>query len=580
MFITLKSKEIDALKDKLTVVASYARTNDWNPEKKMRVNLANLTDEQVTVVEKVLEKDPERNRNPLKDIKQWRKVLENPDDRKAATLEQFPTILKTYLSKVPRYMVFAQTEDDDFLGYVVTDIGYQKAVRNSGWTTPAYAYMKLAYYEQGKNKVDVVKFSQEDVKGKTCAQIMNASGYAIATDESLAKYEEELVRYKVTRGAVGKQYLGSGRASVISHEKRWWGGMSRKENAISLDTDGRRSRLVVDLYEEKDDEDGRRRSGEKADVPVCDGSFWKTKSTSQGDESRRSYGYRSNSDVEDIDGSEQLVLDIPTHPYVLLFHLEKHCQVWAHVSRLEEYVYDKTLRDKLVLPEYQRELIEILVQRDRAEIQDIVKGKAGGSIVLCSGKPGTGKTLTAEVFAEVMERPLYVVQSAQLGTKVEELEDELCHVLSRSSRWGAILLIDEADVFIHERGDDMVQNAVVGVFLRVLEYYQGVLFMTTNRDTVVDDAVISRCTAQVKFEIPDSKAQAEIWGILAKVSDVQISAADITAFSKKHVGLSGRDVKGILKLANMIAVSKKKKITADLLEYVLQFKPTSLSIKK
>jgi hypothetical protein len=580
MYITLKSKEIDALKDKLTVVASYARSNDWNPEKKMRIDLAKLTEEQIGVVEKVLEKEPERNKNPLKDIKQWRKILENPDDRKAATLEQFPGILKTYLSKVPRYMVFSQTEDDDVLAYVVTDIGYQKAVRHQGWTSPAYAYMRLTYHEQGKNKVNTVKFSQEAVKGKSCAQIMNASGFVMATDESLAKYEEELLRYKATRGAVGKQYLGSGRATVISHEKRWWGGMSREENALSLDTDGRKSRLVVDLYEEKDDEDGHSRSGEKADVPVCDGSFWKNKVTSQGDEGRKSYYGRSSSEVDEVDGTEQLVLDIPTHPYVLLFHLEKHCQVWAHVSRLEEYVYDKTLRDKLVLPDTQRELIEILVQRDRAEIQDIVRGKAGGSIVLCSGKPGTGKTLTAEVFAEVMERPLYVVQSAQLGTKVEELEDELCHVLARSARWGAILLIDEADVFIHERGDDMVQNAVVGVFLRVLEYYQGVLFMTTNRDTVVDDAVISRCTAQVKFEIPDSKAQAKIWFILAGVSNVKIAEADVIAFAKKHSGLSGRDVKGILKLANMIAVSKKQKVTAELLEYVLQFKPTTLSTKK
>lgn len=271
-------------------------------------------------------------------------------------------------------------------------------------------------------------------------------------------------------------------------------------------------------------------------------------------------------------------LEVPLYPEVLLFNLEKHCQVWAHVNRLEDYAYDVKLGDKLVLPPGHLELVNILVQRDRAEITDIISGKAGGSIVLCSGKPRTGKTLTAEVFAEVMRRPLYVVQSAQLGTQVGELKSELCRVLARAFRWGAILLIDEADVFIHERGDDMVQNAVVGVFLRVLEYYQGVLFLTTNRDTIVDDAVVSRCTAQVRFPIPSSGDQARIWRILADLSGVVISDAEVRAFAKKFEGLSGRDVKRVLKLANMIAKQRKEKVTAKLLEYVLQFKPTAISM--
>src|SRR6185295_19284784 len=104
----------------------------------------------------------------------------------------------------------------------------------------------------------------------------------------------------------------------------------------------------------------------------------------------------------------------------------------------------------------------------------IVAGKTGGTIVFCTGEPGTGKTLTGEVFSEVIKRPLYVVQCSQLGTDEEELEKQLKKVLRRAQRWGAILLIDEADVYVRERGDDIQQNAIVGVFLRVLEYYRGI----------------------------------------------------------------------------------------------------------
>ena len=43
----------------------------------------------------------------------------------------------------------------------------------------------------------------------------------------------------------------------------------------------------------------------------------------------------------------------------------------------------------------------------------------------------------------------------------------------RAQRWGAVMLIDEADVYIKRRDDDITMNAVVGVFLRVLEYFNG-----------------------------------------------------------------------------------------------------------
>ena len=73
-------------------------------------------------------------------------------------------------------------------------------------------------------------------------------------------------------------------------------------------------------------------------------------------------------------------------------------------------------------------------------------------------------------FREASKKALYVVQCSQLGISAEQLEEKLSGVLERASRWGIILLIDEADVYIHERGNDLEQNAIVGVFLRLLEY--------------------------------------------------------------------------------------------------------------
>ncbi|KAF9630334.1 phospholipase [Lasiodiplodia theobromae] len=57
----------------------------------------------------------------------------------------------------------------------------------------------------------------------------------------------------------------------------------------------------------------------------------------------------------------------------------------------------------------------------------------------------------------------------------------------------AFILDHEADVVLVERGrDQFKENEVCSVFLRKLEYYQGVLFLTTNRVGHIDEAIKSR----------------------------------------------------------------------------------------
>ena len=177
--------------------------------------------------------------------------------------------------------------------------------------------------------------------------------------------------------------------------------------------------------------------------------------------------------------------EIPVHPHILCFNLETHTNMWIHVDNLTDYQYDSSLREKLILPEEHRDLIDILTQDMDILMDDIVAGKSGGTTILCKGAPGLGKTLTAEVYSEVVGRPLYRVHSGQLGVSSENVEKNLEKVLKRAQRWSAVMLIDEADVYIRRRGNEIDHNAVVASFLRTLEYFHGLLFLTTNR---VDDA--------------------------------------------------------------------------------------------
>ena len=78
------------------------------------------------------------------------------------------------------------------------------------------------------------------------------------------------------------------------------------------------------------------------------------------------------------------------------------------------------------------------------------------------------------------------------------------------------MLIDEADVYIKRRDDDITMNAVVGVFLRVLEYFNGLLFLTTNRIDDIDEAIVSRCIALINFHPPNSDARRNIWRVMTR----------------------------------------------------------------
>ena len=108
------------------------------------------------------------------------------------------------------------------------------------------------------------------------------------------------------------------------------------------------------------------------------------------------------------------------------------------------------------------------------------------------GAPGTGKTLTAEIVADSVQRPLYPLTCGDIGTTAAEIESNMAQHSKLARHWNCVMLLDEADVFLSQRTRDYQQNSMVSVFLRVLSSYDGILFLTTNRVGVLDEAFRSR----------------------------------------------------------------------------------------
>lgn len=180
---------------------------------------------------------------------------------------------------------------------------------------------------------------------------------------------------------------------------------------------------------------------------------------------------------------------------------------------------DDTAFGQLVLPPGHKKMVKSLVAqhfRDKESKEeqqvDIVSGKGKGLIILLHGAPGVGKTTTAEGVAEKFERPLYQITCGDLGTTAPEVEKALETSFSLASRWGCVLLLDEADVFLAARSRvDFKRNGLVSVFLRVLEYYTGVLFLTTNRIGDFDEAFASRIHISLFYPQLDLDSTLEIF---------------------------------------------------------------------
>ena len=468
-------------------------------------------------------------------VKQWIEIRKNPDGQVVSKLENLPSAMKQYIIKSEHKYLFEQLEDGNMVPWFVEDIKYEEPRPY----TQAHVCVTMSAlnseHKRGRRSSGedgkCLTILAEDFRKRTVSQILREQKFYLETPERMKSYDEERQRYIELSEQDGYQMNVTGKCNLVGG---WYDSGFR-----GVERAGRPAKMVIDTA-----------SDNEKDHTATECKYW-------------------------IDKPEDHLWQLPTHPVLRMFDLDEHAHYRVHVNNATPYQYDTKVGDKLVLPKDVKDFIETLVEHSSNKFQDIVGGKEGGTIILLEGPPGTGKTLSAEVYSEVMRRPLYKVQSSQLGTSAKGLEDELKEVLQRAEKWGAILLIDEADVYIRSRGEDINQNAIVGVFLRVLEYYRGVLFMTTNRGTSIDDAIVSRMTARFRYKMPSKEEQVDLWKVLAAQNNIEIEGKEIGLIVQSNKGMTGRDIKNVLKLAYVLALKKKQPITAGLVAYVSRFKQSS-----
>jgi hypothetical protein len=206
-------------------------------------------------------------------------------------------------------------------------------------------------------------------------------------------------------------------------------------------------------------------------------------------------------------------------------------KIWLNmfVGSVQDVSFNEGAFNSLVLPADTKDLIlgfTCTQQATRIAHDDVIEGKGRGIILLLCGPPGVGKTLTAESVAEHMQVPLFVLSSGDLGFDSKQVEARLISVLGMCTRWNAILLLDEADIFLEERSRHEVErNKLVSIFLRVLEYHEGIMFLTTNRVSTFDPAFQSRIHISIDYPELSPESRRKIWeNFLGRHNDAQAAA--------------------------------------------------------
>ncbi|KAM0436595.1 hypothetical protein ACHAPT_002303 [Fusarium lateritium] len=241
------------------------------------------------------------------------------------------------------------------------------------------------------------------------------------------------------------------------------------------------------------------------------------------------------------------------------------------VDQIRDVVWNEKAFRTLVADEDMKELILALVtnQLETEKGTDLIDNKGNGLIMLLHGSPGTGKTFTAESVAEIARKPLYPVTCGDIGTEPEKVERYLQSVFHLGTIWDCVVLLDEAEVFLEQRTlQDLKRNALVSVFLRALEYYEGILILTTNRVGTFDEAFKSRIQLALRYEKLQDYQRRQIWrNFLESLKEIgegdKVDFDDIVMNLGKlaQYPMNGRQIRNSITTARQLAKYQKKKMT-------------------
>ena len=99
--------------------------------------------------------------------------------------------------------------------------------------------------------------------------------------------------------------------------------------------------------------------------------------------------------------------------------------------------------------------------------------------------------------------------------------------------------------------------------LRHIEYYRGILFLTTNRVRTFDEAFLSRIHVALHFQELTKDAKTQVWRAFLQRVGVEVGGSEFSEDMLEKLAernINGRQIKNATKTATSLAVSRKEKL--------------------
>lgn len=220
--------------------------------------------------------------------------------------------------------------------------------------------------------------------------------------------------------------------------------------------------------------------------------------------------------------------------------------------------------ESLVIDQETKELIQALIL-NRLDVENPSNRELKGNNLVCllRGGPGTGRTFTAEIIAEIAEKPLYPIRGRDyaLGAELEVIESYLKSAFDLGKAWKCVVVLEQADVFLEQRGlEDLQRNELVSVLHRVLESYDGILILITKNFGTLDTALTSRIHVTVHYNNLTVSQRLKIWQkTLEKHGEDQVDLGGLQNYLEllAQNEMSGRQIRNIVMAARRHAKSNK-----------------------
>jgi len=196
-----------------------------------------------------------------------------------------------------------------------------------------------------------------------------------------------------------------------------------------------------------------------------------------------------------------------------------------------------------------------------------------GYKALFFGPPGTGKTLTAGLLGKLANVDVYRVDLSMVISKyIGETEKNLEKVFAKAEHKNWILFFDEADALFGKRtsisdAHDKYANQEIAYLLQRLEDYNGLVILSSNMRSNVDEAFGRRLQSIIHFPVPKYAERLTLWSNSFSPHTTFADDVNLEMISDKYE-LAGGSIINIVQYASLMALHRNDSVIryADILE--------------